>query len=118
MAFDSTPALVFSVVSDSLIIAKAPPSDKPGIVDISVTTAAGTTGALPPDRYAYLACVVPKLKHRALKPAKELLRRKACRPGKVIRAPGAKKSARIVRQGHKPKTILPPGSKVSIRLAG
>lgn len=116
--FGLVPALSFSVQTDSRILAIVPPGTKPGPVDVSVTTLAGMTGALPPDRYTYTACVVPKLKHRSLKAAKELLRRKECRPGQVTRAYGAKKSARVVRQGDKPKTILPPGSKVGIRLAG
>jgi hypothetical protein len=116
--FGLVPALNFTVMTDNRILAIVPPGTKPGPVDVSVTTLAGTTGALPPDRYTYVACVVPKLKHRSLKATKELLRRKECRPGHVTRAYGAKKSARVVRQGHKPKTILPPGSKVSIRLAG
>ena len=116
--FGLVPALSFTVLTDNRILAIVPPGTKPGPVDVSVTTLAGMTGALSPDRYTYTACVVPKLKHRSLKAAKRLLRRKECRPGHVTRAYGAKKSARVVRQGHKPKTILPPGSKVSIRLAG
>lgn len=116
--FDLVPALNFTVMTDNRILAIAPPGTKPGPVDVSVTTLAGTTGALPPDRYTYVACVVPKLKRRSLKAAKELLRRKECLPGAVTRAYGAKKSARVVGQGSKPKTILPPGSKVTIRLAG
>ncbi|MBK5218881.1 MAG: IPT/TIG domain-containing protein [Thermoleophilia bacterium] len=116
--FGLVPALSFSVLTDTRILAISPPGSKPGPVDAVVTTPAGTTGALPPDRYTYTACVVPKLKHRSLKAAKKLLRRRECRPGRVTRAYGAKKSARVVRQGHKPKSILPPGSKVSIRIAG
>lgn len=115
--FGLVPALSFKVQSDSSILAVAPSQSKPGPVDVSVTTPAGITGALPSDRFTYTACVVPKLKHRDLKAAKEVLRKKECRPGKVTRRPGSGKSARVVRQGQRPKTILPPGAKVSIKLA-
>jgi hypothetical protein len=38
--------------------------------------------------------------------------KKECRPGKVSRA------ARVIKQGKRPQTALPPGAKVSIRLGG
>jgi IPT/TIG domain len=116
VGFDTVPALNFSVQNDGRILAVSPPRTKPGPVDITVTTPAGTSGALPPDRFTYTACVVPKLKHRALRPAKRLLRKQECRLGKVRRVRGSGKAARIVRQGERPKTVLPPGARVSVKL--
>jgi hypothetical protein len=44
--------------------------------------------------------------------------KKECRPGKVSRVPGWGKAARVIKQGKRPQTALPPGAKVSIRLGG
>lgn len=116
VSFDNVPAINFSVQTDGRILAKSPPRSKPGPVDITVTTPAGTSGALPPDHFTYTACVVPKLKHRALQPAKRLLRKQECLPGKVRRVKGSGKAARVIGQGERPKAVLPPGARVSIKL--
>ena len=118
VTFGLVPATSYTVESDTDIVALVPPRSKPGPVDVAVTTPVETTGALAPDQFDYLACVVPKLKHRELKAAKEALRKKECRPGKVSRAPGAGKSAKVIKQGQRPKTVLPPGSKVNVKLGG
>lgn len=115
--FGSTPA-GFTVDSDTEITATAPRSAKPGLVDISVTTFAGTNPNTRFDDYTYLACVVPKIKNRTLKQAKRLLQRRDCKLGHVkkVDAPNAKKVGKVLKQQPKPGKILPPGARVRIQL--
>ena len=108
----------FTVDSDTEITTTAPRSAKPGKVDVSVTTFAGTNPNTRFDDYVYTACVVPKLKGRTLKLAKKLVRRRGCKLGHVkkIEAPTAKQIGKVVRQQPKPGKILPPGARVRIQL--
>jgi hypothetical protein len=112
--FGDVPA-AFTVNSDEAITATVPPSSKPGMVGITVETAAGTTPSAA--QFTYDACTVPQLKGRGLKSAKGRLRREGCRPGRVKKMSGATaRSGRVVKQRPKPGTILPPGAAVSITL--
>lgn len=115
--FGSTPA-GFTVDSDTEITTTVPRSPKPGNVDVSVTTFAGTNPNTRFDDYVYTACVVPKLKNRTLKLAKTLLRRRSCKLGHVkkVDAPTAKKVGKVLKQQPKPGKILPPGARVRIQL--
>jgi hypothetical protein len=121
----------FKVASDEKIEATAPQAGSPGSVGVTVTTAAGTTKAVAETTFSYTNppgggggappptpprnCVVPKLKAKSLKAARKALTKTDCKLGKVRGARG--KRAKVKKQGAKPGTRLPAGSKVSVRLA-
>jgi IPT/TIG domain/PASTA domain len=111
--FGNTPATSFTAESETQISAIAPPNATPGPVDVTVTTLAGTS-ALGNDRFTYTACVVPKLKGKALRPAKRALRRAGCKIGEVKRQRG--QAVHVTRQAPTPHSVLAPGSKVNITL--
>jgi hypothetical protein len=113
--FGATPAASFAVVSETEITAIVPPATKPGGVDVSVTTLAGTSPVVKTDRFTYTACVVPKLKGKKLKPAKRALRSAGCKVGTVNQKG---KAAKVTKQNPKPHKVLAPGSKVNVKLAG
>jgi hypothetical protein len=108
----------FTVDSDTEITVTSPKAVRPGNVDLSVTTFAGTNPNTRFDDYTYLACVVPKLKNRTLKVAKTLLRRRGCKLGHVkkVDAPNATKVGKVLKQQPKPGKVLAPGSRVRIQL--
>jgi hypothetical protein len=113
VSFGAVPAASFVVDSDTEITAFSPPSSAPGPVPVSVTTPAGVATS----RFKYLACVVPKLKHRSLRAAKAKLRRARCRIGPVAKIDGATvRGARVSSQSPKPGTVRGPGSRVSVTL--
>jgi hypothetical protein len=115
--FGTVPAASYTVDSDTQITAVAPPSATPGEVELNVTTVAGTSTKAKAGGFTYTACVVPRLKHRSLKSAKNRLRSAYCKPGKVKRLEGATpKDGRVVKQSPAAGTILPPESKVTIKL--
>jgi hypothetical protein len=127
--FGKAPATGFTVNSDNAITAVSPPSAQPGVVDITVTSAAGTTAGASADRFSYLPvtppnpvptgtqprnCIVPNLKGRSLKAGRRKLKKVDCKLGKVR---GHKsKSAKVKKQSAKPSKVLPPGSKVNVTL--
>jgi hypothetical protein len=111
VSFGGVPARSFTVDSDYQITASTPRSASTGPVDVSVTSAAGTSPAVAGDRFTYTGCVVPNLKGNKLKVDKKKLGRADCRLGKV-RGQGNK----VKRQSVKPGTVLPPGSKVNVKL--
>jgi hypothetical protein len=90
----------FTVDSDTQITATVPSSTRPGSVDASVTTFAGTNPNTRFDDYVYTACVVPKVKNRTLKVAKSLLRRRGCKLGHVkkVDASKAKEVGKVLKQ--------------------
>ena len=96
----------------------APSSLKPGKVDLSATTLAGTNVNTRFDDFVYQACVVPSLKNKTLKKAKTLLRRSGCKLGHVkkVEVPKAKKVGKVLKQAPKPGKILAPGARVRINL--
>jgi len=116
--FGGIPAASFNVDSDTEITATAPKTRRPGTVDVSVTTFAGTNPDTRFDDYVYLACVVPQLKNRTLKLAKKLLKRRGCKLGHVkkVDAPNPKKVGKVLKQTPKPGKILSPGARVRIDL--
>jgi IPT/TIG domain-containing protein/PASTA domain-containing protein len=116
IAFGTTPAQSFGVGSEGQITAIAPAAAGPGPVDISVTTVAGKSVATSVSQFTYTACVVPKLKQKKVKAARKALRRAGCKLGKVKRSPKAGKGAKVIKQSAKPRTVLPPGSKVNVTL--
>jgi hypothetical protein len=115
--FGTVPATSYTVDSDTQITAVAPPSATPGEVDLSVSTVAGTSAKAKAGGFIYNACVVPRLRHRSLKSAKNRLRSAYCRPGRVRKLEGATpKDGKVVKQSPAAGTILPPESKVTIKL--
>src|SRR5262249_8621616 len=56
--FGTTPAVDFTVYSDTLMTAVAPPSS-PGVWDITVTTPANTSAAVAADRFTFTAAPAP-----------------------------------------------------------
>jgi hypothetical protein len=115
--FGNSPSTGFTVDSTSKITAVAPPAAAPGEVDISVTTAGGTTASGPADKFKYEACTVPKLGGKRLKAAKASLKAGKCALGKVTRTgKGPAKKAKVKRQSAKPGTLLAPGSAIRVTL--
>jgi hypothetical protein len=112
---------------DGAIAAVSPPSS-PRTVDVTVTTAAGTTPKSAPDRFTYDApsaevprgerptsnCIVPRLHGRLLAAVRRKLKAAHCRPGKITGPRGRR--ARVRRQSVKPGTVLPSGASVAVRL--
>lgn len=118
VSFGATPAASFTVDSDTEITATAPKSARPGKVDVTVTTLAGTNPNTRFDDYVYQACVVPAVKNKPLKRAKTLLRRRGCKLGHVkkVDAPKPNKVGKVLKQNPKPGKILAPGARVRITL--
>jgi hypothetical protein len=116
--FGAAPAASFTVDSDTEITATAPSSVKPGKVDVSTTTLAGTNVNTRFDDFVYQACVVPALKFKTLKKAKTLLRRNGCKLGHVkkVAVPKASKVGKVLKQAPKPGKVLAPGARVRINL--
>ena len=116
--FGELPATSYTVKSDTQIVAVAPPGTKPGRVDVTVTTVAGTSAVNPSSAgFNYQACVVPNLKRNKLGAAKTRLRGAGCRPGTVKKLGEATvKTGTVVTQNPKPGKVLPPEAKVNFKL--
>jgi IPT/TIG domain len=115
VSFGTTPAATFTVDSDTEITATAPSSVRPGKVDVSVTTLAGTNLDTRFDDFVYRACVVPAIKNKPLTKAKTLIKRGGCKLGHVkkVEAP-AKKVGKVLKQAPKAGKVLAPGARVRI----
>lgn len=113
VSFGAVPATSFAADSETQITAYSPRASAPGPVPVAVTTPAGVV-SLP---FRYLACVVPKLKHRSLRAAQARLRRTRCRIGRVTKLDGAKaRSAKVSSQSPRPGSLRKPGSRVRLTL--
>ena len=120
--FGGVPATSFTVDSEAQITAVSPPTSGPGMVNVSVTTAAGSAAS----QFTYTAavspasCAVPRLKGRKLSAARRTLIKAGCRLGRVKHKKGQRarrgKKARVVGQSAKPGKVLPEGRKINIRL--
>ncbi len=117
--FGTAPAASYRVDSDTQITAVAPANPEPNAVDITVTTVAGTSATgLSRDGFGYRACVVPKLKGRTLRAAKNTLRGAGCKPGTAkLLGKATAKTGKVTTQNPKAGKILLPDSKVSFKLA-
>jgi hypothetical protein len=134
VSFGSVPAASFSVDSEGEITATAPAAvDGSGPVDVSVTSAVGTSAIGAQDRFTYEApappaptsppaaaqpaapsCTVPRLVGRQLAASRKLIGRRRCWLGTVRhRDKGGKK---VVRQSPKPGAVRAAGSRVNITL--
>jgi len=117
VSFGGVPAASVAVTNEGLLTAVAPATKKAGAVDVTVTTVAGTTPLVIPDKFTYTACVVPKLNGKKLKAAKKKLKKASCKLGKVKRKQGVtSKTGKVVKQNPKPGKQLAPGSKVNVTL--
>jgi hypothetical protein len=115
VSFGSVPAASFDVVNEGSITAVAPAGAAIASVPVTVTTVAGTASA--PQSFAYRGCVVPKLRGKKLKKAKKAIREAGCRVGKVRKRGGVTtKTGKVVKQRPKPRKVLPPGTKVNVKL--
>lgn len=101
----------------TLIIATPPPRARPGAVNVTVTTAAGSSKPGPRSRLRYRACRVPMLGGKTIEAARRALRRAHCRVGQV-RPRGADRFARVIGQNIRPGTLKPDGAHVRLRVAG
>ena len=117
VSFGATAATSFTVDSDTQITATAPPATAPGIVDVVVTTLAGTTATGAADQFSYRACIVPAVVGKTLKKARKRLRKAGCRAGKVRMTAGtAKATVRVVKQKPKAGKLRAPDTKVKLTL--
>jgi IPT/TIG domain/PASTA domain len=108
VSFGSRRARSFTVNSASRITAIAP-AGPAGTIDLSVRTAGGPSPSTTADRFTFQqVCVVPKLKGKSLKAARQALQRAHCTLGKVTGPTNT--NARITKQTPKPGTILIAGS--------
>jgi hypothetical protein len=115
--FGEKPAASFKVDNDNQITATSPSSKKPGRVDVTVTTLAGSSPKVNTDRFNYTACVVPKLAGKRLKAAKKSLKHASCKLGTVKKIAGpATKVGKVVKQSPKAGKVLVPGAKVNLKL--
>jgi hypothetical protein len=104
----------FTVLSENTIAATTSAGLAGAATPVTVATIAGTATA----SFAYEpVCVVPKLKGRKLKPAKQALLKANCKPGKVTRRKGVTaKAGKVVEQNPKQGTSRPADAKVSLKL--
>lgn len=115
--FGTVPATNVTVDSDTQITATAPPGVKTGKVDVTVTTLAGTSEKVRGATFTYTACIVPGLKGKKLKVAKNRLRGAGCKLGKVKKVNGpSRKAGIVVKQTPKPGTVLAQGAKVAVKV--
>ena len=115
VGFGALPAASFTVINENLITAVAPASATIAAVAVTVTTVAGTAGS--PQPFAYEGCAVPKLRGRKLRAAKKSIRKVGCSVGKVRRRNGVTaKTGKVVKQRPKPGRVLPPRTKVNVKL--
>ena len=113
VSFGGAAAKSFAVASETQLTAVAPKTVKPGPVDVTVTTIAGSSPATAA-KFTYTACVVPRLTGKKLKADRKKLRKAGCKLGNVR---GEKsKAAKVVKQFRKPGTILPAGAKVGVKV--
>jgi hypothetical protein len=121
--FGPTAASGFTVDSEGQITAISPAASA-GPVGISVTTIAGTASST--QQFTYTAptptpsaahCVVPKLKGKKLKLAKEKIRFAGCGVGLVSKKRGVNaKTGKVIRQVPKAGKVSAAGTKVSVKL--
>jgi len=80
----------------------------------TITIAPAPTAMQPPAPTKSATCVVPRLTDKKVKAAKKALQKADCKLGKLT---GKKsKSAKVTKQSPKPGKVLPPGSKVNVKL--
>jgi hypothetical protein len=115
--FGELPAAAFTVESETQITATAPAFTQRTAVPIAVKTVAGTSELTNADRFTYTGCIVPKLTGRSLRSARQALRSKGCKIGKVKKLTGATaQNGRVVSQGAARGKILAANAKINVTL--
>jgi hypothetical protein len=115
VSFGSAAATGFSLDSDTRITATTPAAEKPGKVDVVVTTVAGASAPGAAAKFTYTACKVPNVLGKRLKKARKRLRKARCKVGKVSLKKGAERAtARVLKQRPKPGSLRAPGAKVRL----
>jgi PASTA domain/IPT/TIG domain len=119
VTFGPAPAAGFTVVNEGTLVASAPARPINGTIDVRVITQSGISPRVDTDFFTYTACIVPRLAGMNLRTAEERLSRADCLIGgvKTFRRASAT-SGRVIAQSVRPGMFLPPGSKVSVALAG
>jgi hypothetical protein len=87
-----------------------------GAFELKIPPNAGGGPVGPAPAVVHPACVVPRLKGHKLTADRKRLKKAGCRLGKV--KGHRSKSARVKKQSLKPGSVLPPGSKVNVKLTG
>lgn len=130
--FGSLPAASFTVASEHRLTAVAPAAAAAGPVDVTVTTAAGTSAAGPDDVFTYVAapqsqstapvgpsaqCTVPDLHGKKLRAAKREIRAAGCSVGRVRKTHGTTaRVGRVTKQRPRPGAKVAAGTAVTITL--
>lgn len=130
--FGSTPAAGFTVASEHRLTAVAPAAAAAGPVDVTVTTAAGTSATGPDDVFTYVAapqsqstalvgpptrCTVPNLHGKKLRAAKRKIRGAGCSVGRVKKTRGTTaRTGHVTRQRPRAGTVAASGTAVAITL--
>jgi hypothetical protein len=115
--FGEQPAAAFTVESETQITATAPAFTNRGPQPITVKTVAGTSELTEADEFTYTGCIVPKLKGRSLRSAKNALRGGGCKIGKVKKLEGATAgNGKVVGQSVAKGKILAAGATVKVTL--
>jgi hypothetical protein len=115
--FGELPAAAFTVESETQITATAPAFTQRTAVPITVKTVAGTSELTNADLFTYTGCIVPKLSGRSLSSAKQVLRSKGCKIGKVKKLKGATAAnGRVISQGAAKGKILAANAKINVTL--
>ncbi|MGH2936547.1 MAG: IPT/TIG domain-containing protein [Solirubrobacterales bacterium] len=135
VSFGSVAASSFTVLNEGEISAVSPPGVGVGIVDITVTSSAGTSRVGAADRFTYfvpplpgsgqssgsppptsppLTCKVPRLTRKTLPVARKALSRNRCHLGAVR---GHRRTGkRVTRQSPRPGVTRPAGSAVKVTI--
>jgi IPT/TIG domain/PASTA domain len=113
VSFGSVPATSFTVDSDTQITAVSPRGSR-GEVDVGVKNP-GQSPAVAADTFTYTACVVPKLRGKSVRAAKNRLKKADCKLGKVKHKKGRKgRKAKVIGQSAKPGKVFPSGKKIKV----
>ncbi|HEY5051786.1 MAG TPA: PASTA domain-containing protein, partial [Solirubrobacterales bacterium] len=96
-------------VGPEVVILKLAPE-----VEVLPRAVAAPLGTLTPASVA--RCIVPSLKGRSLTAGRKKLKKADCRLGRV--RGGRAKAGKVRKQSPKPGVLLPPGSRVSVKLGG
>jgi hypothetical protein len=123
--FGGMAATSYTVNSDGSITATSPAPSAPGTVDVTVTTAAGTSPIGSSDSFTYTAppvpppppspqCMVPDLRGKSLGAAKRKIRTAGCKVGRVTSGHGTR--AKVVGQKPKPGTVSAADTNVNLKL--
>jgi hypothetical protein len=132
--FGSVPATSYELVSGETLAAVAP-AEPPGLVHVSVTTVAGSSGDGPEDLFEYVAppsspspaapspdglsqsvkrCIVPRVVGLDVRGARRRARKSDCVVGLVRRRKPSAPVGGVLQQSPRPGSTAPAGSKLEL----